>query len=334
MTTAPLIRAVTALWNAALYCRWPRATRDFVRELGHLPDIVLPRTYNEKMFWRRVFDTNPAFSVYCDKVECKSLFEPFRGQLRIPQTLWCGTDPADMPDALMRPDVLVKQTNASTRSCSFSKETPERGEFESQCKAWLKRPFKPWNREWGYLQVQPRLMAEARLAPAETRLTEFKMHVFAGRVYYTVVYIGEKTDFAQSAIFDRDGNRLPVTTTIVVKSPHKALPPAYRLPDTYAAAVEIAERIAEQTDYLRVDFMCAGDELYAGELTPYPTGGLMTNSDPAVLEDMNRHWDLGRSWFMQTDHGPGWRSWYQTILKAHIRSQTGPHQSLACGQSA
>ena len=166
--TAPLMRAVMTLWNFALYCRWPRATRDFVQELGHLPDIVLPRTYNEKMFWRRVFDTNPAFSVYCDKAECKSVFEPFLNQLGLPETLWCGSDPSDMPDALMRPDVIIKQTNASTRNYSFSAEKTDRGGFIRKANAWLKRPFKPWNREWGYLQVAPRLMAEARIAPHGT----------------------------------------------------------------------------------------------------------------------------------------------------------------------
>ena len=77
------------------------------------------------------------------------------------------------------------------------------------------------------------------------------------------------------------------------------------------------KKLAVGSDYLRVDLMYDGLDLYGGEITVYPTGGRMTNSDPDVMADMGRCWNLELSWFMQTRH-TGWRRWYQRQLRKHL----------------
>ncbi|WEK51015.1 MAG: hypothetical protein P0Y66_02810 [Candidatus Kaistia colombiensis] len=78
-------------------------------------------------------------------------------------------------------------------------------------------------------------------------------------------------------------------------------------------------RLAAGTDYLRVDFMVVDGKLHGGEITPYPSAGLMTNSDPAVLAQMGRSWDLGQSWFLRTPQS-GWRAAYQAMLRRHVEA--------------
>jgi hypothetical protein len=36
--------------------------------LNYMPDLKTPKTYNEKILWRKAFDRNPAFPVVQDKV--------------------------------------------------------------------------------------------------------------------------------------------------------------------------------------------------------------------------------------------------------------------------
>ena len=305
-------------WNCALYARYPRAVWVFWRELGYFPNIVFPATYNDKMFWRRVFDTNPLHAIYCDKLAVKDVFTRICSELKVAETLWTSSDPVDLPIELMGQNVFVKTNNASSRNVSFPQNETSREEFFEQCRLWLSRPYKSWNREWGYSQIKPLLFAEQRIVAQKGTLEDLKIHLFGGKVYYTVIYHDEGMPGSRSAIFNKDGERLRVTNSVVQNSPDRALPEGYKVPKAYSRAMMIAEKIAAGSDYLRVDLMCDSNELYGGEITVYPTGGTMTNSDPAVLADMGRCWNLDLSWFMHTQHA-GWRRWYQQVLRYHLQ---------------
>ena len=54
--------------------------------------------------------------------------------------------------------------------------------------------------------------------------------------------------------------------------------------------IDVAERLARETDFVRVDLYAAGDRVVFGELTNYPDAG-RANFDPASFDD-----DLGRWW--------------------------------------
>ncbi len=308
---------VAALCNILLYMRHVRATAAFVLELRYLPNIALPRTYNEKMFWRRAFDTNPDFAVFCNKLETKTLAQRCGERIQTVPTLWFGTDPAAFPDELWREGIIVKMINASSRSLVIKGKDDCREAFLNTCKRWLSRPYKIWNAEWGYTQVAPALLAEPELKPTSGTLDELKVHACDGEVFYTTVYQHEKTPAAKSGLYDYQGNRLGATTSLVVRNPARALPDTYRLPQCYDAAMRAARDLSKGYDYLRIDFMCSGNDLYLGEITVYPTGGLLTTSDPDHLQTLSDMWDLRKSWFMRHRH-TGWRHWYQSMLTRHL----------------
>ncbi len=301
--------------NLLVYSTYPRASRHYRRGFHRLPNVAFPSGYNEKMFWRRVFDRNPDFVKFSDKLWTKELFRA--SGVAVPETLWSGTDPADMPKGLFRPDVVVKMRAGVDRNWFFARRLGTREEFTAAFRHWLRRRPTTSLGEWAYSHVTPMLFAEPLISPPGERIDEFKVHLFGGRVFYTVVYLDEKKPRSLSAIFDEDGRRLKVTNSVVKRDPSRALPADYRLPDCYAAAMQAARAVASRTDYLRVDFMHFGGRLYGGEVTVYPTAGLMTNSDRAVMAEMGRRWDLRRSWFVSAPQ-TGWRKAYQRALRAHL----------------
>jgi len=320
---SPPVSGASPLWarwiDKVVHARHRRATRAYWNEFGVLPRVALPVSYNEKMFWRRTFDRDPAFVAYCDKLETKSIFQRCDSGLDLAETLWIGTDPADMPASLRRPDVVVKMNAGCDRNWFFRDHAGENAAFLESGRDWLDRPFGVDSIEWGYGQVPPKLFAEATIASDSNGIDEIKVHMFAGEVFYALIYRGEKTPTGLSGIFDAHGRRLRVTNTIVERDPSRALPAEYRVPDCYGRAMEIARRLASGSDYLRVDFMVVDGKLHGGELTPYPSAGLMTNSDPAVLAQMGRCWDLRRSWFLKTPQ-TGWRALYQAMLRKHVEA--------------
>jgi len=293
------------------------AVRAFRREIGCYPHIAMPVTYHDKMFWRRIVDRNPAFVTYCNKLAAKQIFSSLDDPIPVPETLWTGTRPEDLPDELMRPDIVVKLNAGCNSNWFFADDGTDRTAFNRTCRQWLSKPFGTWTAEWAYWPTERILMAESVIATDRSGMVELKVHLFGGEVFYTLIYVDEKTPNCKSAIFDVSGNRLAVTNSLVMKDPSLALPADYRVPGCYARAMSAARAIARDSDYLRVDFVVAGDRLYGGEITPYPTAGLMTNSDPAVMAEMGRCWDLTRSWFLSRPQ-PGWRAVYQRALRRHV----------------
>jgi hypothetical protein len=203
------------------------------------------------------------------------------------------------------------------RNWFFAARSGAREEFLAAFRHWLKRRPTRSLGEWAYSEVTPMLFAERLVAPFGTSIDEFKVHLFGGQVFYTVVYVDEKKPRSMSAIFDENGRRLKVTNSVVKTDPSRALSADYRLPGCYATAMRAARAIASGTDYLRVDFMHFAGRLYGGEITVYPTAGLMTNSDRLLMAEMGRCWDLRRSWFVSAPQA-GWRKAYQRALRAHL----------------
>jgi hypothetical protein len=306
--------------NLLIYMLYFKAASSFYKELGYLPNVALPDTYNEKMFWRRVFDHDPRFVAYCDKIETKKLFLAHAPAIDVAQTLWSGSDPAEMPPSLMGADTVVKSSSGSRANWFFSERPAEREAFLATCRKWLSRPYGVKHGEWAYTKTRRMLLAERTVISDRTKLEDLKVHLFGGEVFYTLIYLGEKMPGCRSAIFDEHGKRLTVTNSVVAKNPAKAAAASYRVPDCYPVAMDIARKLARDSDYLRVDFMVADGKLYGGEITVYPTAGLMTNSEPDVLRKMGEAWDLRRSWFLSTDH-TGWRALYKRFLKRETEAK-------------
>lgn len=305
-----------AVTVGAVLCK-PRAFRKFHRILRYWPRIALPRTYNEKMLWRRLFDRNPDFVTQCDKLAVKEMFAALDDPVEVPATLWVGTRPEDFPEELWRDDVLVKHSAGSARNWVFARREAARENFERTLRRWMRITYGQRQGEWSYRNARKVLFAERMVADDPRKIEEIKVHLFGGEVFYAVLYRGEKTPRSQSAIFDEAGNRLAVTTSNVVGDPGRGLPPDYELPECYGRAIRAARALAKGIDYIRVDFMVAGGTLYGGEMTHYPTAGLMGCSDQAVLDRMGETWDLRQSWFMLHAKGP-WQSPYRAFLDRHL----------------
>jgi hypothetical protein len=315
-----LLPPLARLIDAAIHAGYRKETREFRAEIGVPPRAAFPVSYNDKMFWRRVFDRNPAFVAYCDKLEAKAIFERCADQagveVGIAKTLWVGDDPAELPASLRHSGVVLKMNSGSGRNWFFHERAENEALLHATCRDWLARPYGRDTAEWAYGETSRRLFAEEVLHPDPHQIDDIKVHLFAGEIFYAMIYRGEKSPDGLSGIFDGEGRRLRVTNTLVARNPARALPDGYRVPDCYGEAMRVAKAVATGSDYLRVDFMVVDGKLYAGEITPYPTAGLMTNSDPAVLAAMGRCWDLDRSWFLSTPQ-TGWRAIYQRLLRAH-----------------
>ncbi len=300
--------------NLAAYAAHPRALNSFRKYLGYWPNIAFPVTYHEKMYWRRIFDHDPFHKTCCDKLATKGLFGALADPVAAPATLWVGDHPDDFPTSLMRDDVVVKMTAGCRQNWFFSRDGHDRAAFEAACRGWLAQPYGVKQAQWGYRDTPRRLMAEKLVAKSPADIEELKFHCLNGQVNHVIVYRGEKTDASRSAIFAADGTREKVMNTVAMRDASKRFPDDYRLPSSFGRARAAAQALSQGRDYLRVDFMVAGGVLWAGEVTVYPSAGLMGASDLRLIRSLANTWDMRLSWFVKTPQAGRLEAYRQRLL--------------------
>lgn len=57
--------------NLFIFARYPSLVRKFKKRIGYYPNIAAPEKYHEMIFWRKIFDRNPLFITFCDKLAAK-----------------------------------------------------------------------------------------------------------------------------------------------------------------------------------------------------------------------------------------------------------------------
>ncbi|MBZ9676714.1 ATP-grasp fold amidoligase family protein [Mesorhizobium sp. ES1-1] len=317
-------RIVLAIARAWLTLRHPFLILRFVRRLGYLPNPAVPESYHERMLWRKLVDRNPLFVTLTDKLAAKAYMRGADPGLKLPATLWSGSDPAAIPQALLDGDLVVKVNHGCDMNIFVSDGLPNRAAIIHRTNRWLKRRFGVRDGEWSYWPIVPAVFVEERLVLCGgTVATDIKVHVCGGIICHVWV---EDTQADRSLLFDRNAVPMPGRDPDYPRE-DQALPVNERLLAHVREAISLAPRIAGDLDYIRVDFLVAEDGLYGGEIAVYTAAGYATWTNPAITAEIERCWQLGQSAFMRRQHR-GFARLYAHSLSASIqakaRNEFGP----------
>ena len=126
-------------------------------------------------------------------------------------------------------------------------------------------------REWAYKDIKPLIIAEKYMAMSnQETLTDYKFFCFSGKAKVVMLTSGEAhTRSRRNDLFDISFNRLPIQRGNVEGSSV-----LYNKPEKFDVLVSLAERIAGNISFIRVDFYLIEDHPYFGEVAFYPSAGL------------------------------------------------------------
>lgn len=244
----------------------------FRRRLGYPLDLKSPRSFNEKIQWRKVYDRNPVYPLIADKIRmqgfvadllgperCAGLFPRLLGETAWPTAEWL---------AGFGSGIAIKANHGSGWNIIVRPgEQPDWHALAGQAQRWLRRRHGVTKQEWAYWQIPPRIMVEELLLTAEGRLADdLKFQVFDGVTGYCHAACNRFEDL-EEMYFTRDWQ--PMDLRMRGKG---ALPPLPR-PPGFERMREIAEDIGRGFDYIRVDFLIADDRFALNELTLYRASG-------------------------------------------------------------
>ena len=85
----------------------------YFRSFRRLPNLRDPRTFNEKIAWRKLYQHNPQFPIFADKIAVKAEIARLIGEQHIIETLWVVNNPDDIPFDGLKPPYVIKVNHGS-----------------------------------------------------------------------------------------------------------------------------------------------------------------------------------------------------------------------------
>ncbi len=231
-----------------------------------------PRTFNEKIWYRKIYQRDPRMVPWVDKLQAKELVAGIVGRKHVLPTLWRGTDAADIPfDDLQRPFVLKTNHGACGRNMVFAPDGAvlDADAARRQMDAALAQTYGTYGREWAYSMVPPRVFAEPMMVERDgTVPPDYKFHVFDGQVRFVELHGGRFRDHRVNH-YTADWQLLPLELELPNLDGNPQ-PPA-----RFDEMKHIAGRLAARFDYARVDLYDYRGQVIFGEMTFYPGGGAL-----------------------------------------------------------
>jgi hypothetical protein len=242
-------------------------------QVGRFPNLFAPRTFNE-LILKRCLAPDARYAALTDKLTVRSYVESRVGNRHlIPIVAIADPFTRDVFDAL--PDAFVMKANHGSGFVEVvrSKAGTSYEALRQLADRWMATNFYDTCRERHYRGLRPRIYFEHLLQDADGRIpADIKLHCFcrhegAPEIYAAV--ISDRFGEARGDFFDARWNPLDIA---VGDYPRSVVPQA--APTQLDGLLEVAARLSDGFDYVRVDLYALGDRIYFGELTFTPGAGV------------------------------------------------------------
>ena len=164
-------------------------------------------------------------------------------------------------------------------ACSFQ-------EIQRKAKEWQNTNYYKFGREWVYKDVPRTIVAEELLQNRDGSIPiDHKFFCFHGKVELIQIDFDRFQNHTRN-FYDRDFNLQPIT---LIHEQNSA--PVEKHP-RFDEAVELAEALAADFNFIRVDLFLMENNVYFGELTNFPNNGFTPFSPDNVDLELGKKLDL------------------------------------------
>ena len=267
-----------------------------------------PRTFTEKIVYKMLRDHRPLLTTFSDKIAVRDYVATKVGAEFLPGLHAVVEDPRDLVLKELPREFVVKAAHSSggvvvvTDGAPAGEELPELGSGWTHstvrrenldrdrlvrlCDSWLAGEYGggPFH-EWSYVHVPRRILVEEFLRDERGAIpADFKFFVFHAKCRLVQVDTGRYGEHRQN-FFTPAWN--PVAVELV--APPASVPPPR--PATLELMIDVAERLAVDTDFVRVDLYEIGSRVVFGELTSFPQGGKYSFHPASFEAEMGSWWN-------------------------------------------
>lgn len=265
------------LWPILVYIP-PITVRYMYRFIfGEFPDLKNPKTINEKLQVLKLgkYYNNNRITECVDKYKVKQLLaEEFSVKKLKFASLYAVFDSVESLmdyDFTTLPEKFVVKCN---HGCGYNylclnKNTLDFNDLINKMKAYFNEDYWKNYAEYQYRFIKKKIFIEEYIEPINHT---YKFYCFGGKVKF--LYISNSDENGNVDVyldyFDASFNHLPVSLQGHLQCQEKIVKPL-----CFDEMIEMAETLAREFPFVRVDLYESNGEIYFSEFTFFPTGGYM-----------------------------------------------------------
>lgn len=259
-------------------------------KLHRFPNISNPTRFTEWMQWYKVNYRNEEMYPCVDKYEVRAYVEN-HGCGEYLNTLYQVCEDANEIDYQKLPNRFVIKTtdggNGENVYVCKDKSKINIHEVNSLVNSWRNRKLEDVGREWAYTGCKgSKIIVEQFLEDPESKdgsIDDYKLLCFNGKFRYLWVdknrYSNHCRGFWNEKLEFLDG----------VYSDHPTFAQAPALPANTDEMIKVAEKLAADFPFARVDFYNIQGKIYFGEITFYPWSGYVQYTPDSFDFDLGKY---------------------------------------------
>ena len=276
-------------WYANILTNYYFDRRKFKKNLGYKLNLKNPRSFNEKIVYKKIYDRDPLLTKTSDKYRVRDYVKKVLGEkegekILIP-LLYVTDKPETIPFEKLPKDFVVKANHGSGWNIIVRDGKYNKKEIIKKCKAWLKTPHGLDKLEWAYKNVKRKIIIEKLLEDNDGNIPkDYKFFVFHGKCKMIQVDFDRFCGHTKT-LCDENWNYLDVVYGYEKGRPLKKSEKINKLK-------KLAEHLAKPFSHVRVDLYCLGNQPYVGEFTHYSLTG-MTPFKPEKFDfELGKYWKI------------------------------------------
>lgn len=262
----------------------------FKKRTGYNLDIINPKTFNEKIAWKKHNDRNPLIVETSDKVLVRNYVKEKGFNEILTELLYIAETPKDIK---VIPGCVLKSSHGSGQSIIMNPKMSKIS-LKTKVKKFLKGTYNSHMGEWAYQLLKPQILVEKMIS--DTPASCIKALCFHGSPKY-FYYQDYDINFKPISISLYDDDWVLQNVKMNSKGISFGSPLKNKLidkPVNLNYIKEVCCKLSEDFQFVRVDLMVVDDKIYFSELTHYPTCGMMRFEPQDWDLKLGELWDINK----------------------------------------
>ena len=272
--------------------------KKFKKKLGYKLNLKHPKSFNEKVVFKKIYDRNPLLTRTADKVAVrdyvKEVLGEKEGEKHLIPLLYVTNKPKTIPFEKLPKDFVIKANHGSGWNIIVRNGKYNKKEIIKKCEAWLNTPYGLNKMEWAYKNIPRKIIIEKFLKDKNNQSPkDYKFHMFHGKCKMIQINQGafSNKDSRTLTLYNSEWNKIE-NVFWEFKSTKKILKPK-----NLKEMINISKKLSKEFDYVKVDLYTLNNKIYVGELTNYPTSGNPTINPTSFDFELGKHWKIKRNYW-------------------------------------
>lgn len=244
----------------------------FKKHFGYFPNLNYPKAFNEKMQWLKLNVHSPVHTQCSDKYEARFYIAKTIGEKYLVPLIYQSYVIDDDIYARLPNFPCVIKTNQDCGGLVFvyDKNELDWKKTKKFLKKRLGRNHYNYSREWQYKDIKPCIIVEKLLLDKNEDIPfDYKVYCFNGKAKMIAIDLDRNKNTKARNWYDMDWQKQDIFWN--TKGDDRVM----EKPLFFDEMIELSEKLAKNFLFIRVDWYNIDGNLFAGELTLHPGGGMV-----------------------------------------------------------